>query len=286
MAEEYYQLNHTGEQIDDAVSKIDDLKNHIETNTANIQTNTTDIDTLKRSVEDKGSQISTNTNNIKNCFGEINDIKDKMIRSLLVQINSNSKKIEVLTGSLGKKVEQSDYESVINGLKSQDNQLQNNIEAAKNSWNTQLNLAKNDIESNSGNIDTLFNRVNNINTSTETLTKNVKDLQNAVDSLSQTYNEFIADDFANTKKTAVNALAAVGQLQTIHQTDIEKIQKNISDLSNTYVTKTKFDELSAIINGKDGIADSITNLDSQIAEFQKQIANLQKQIDDLKGSTP
>ena len=36
MEEEYYQLSHTGKEIDNAVSEIDDLKNHIETNTANI----------------------------------------------------------------------------------------------------------------------------------------------------------------------------------------------------------------------------------------------------------
>lgn len=289
MEEEYYQLSHTGKEIDNAVSEIDNLKNHIETNTANIQTNTTDINTLKRSVSNKDSQITSNTDKIKDCFKRIDTIESTTVNSLQAQINNNSTDISGLRDLLDKKVGTETYDKAVKDLKSKDNQLQLNIDAVAKDQTDQLNLVKDRVLSNAGNIKSLSNRVDTINESIGS----IEELTQSVSSLSQTYNEFIAGDFASTKKTANdalatanNALTAVGKLQTTHQTDIEKIQKNISDLSNIYVTKTKFDELSAIINGEDGIADSITNLNNQITELQKQITNLQRQIDELKNSTP
>ena len=287
MEEEYYQLNHTGQQIDDAVSEIDDLKNHIKTNTANIQTNTTDIDTLKRSVSNKDSQITSNTDNIKDCFKRINTIESTTVNNLQAQINNNSTDISGLRNLLNKKVGTETYDKAVKDLKSKDNQLQLNIEAVAQDQTTQLGLVKDRVRSNEENIAALSGRVDNMNESVG----NIEGLTQSISSLSQTYNEFIAGDFANTKKTANDALTAVGQLQATHQTDIEGIQATLNDIPNTYETQENFtsfvndtfNPLSEDIHGDSGI---IANLNNQITELQKQITNLQRQIDELKNSTP
>ena len=287
MEEEYYQLSHTGQQIDDAVSEIDDLKNHIETNTANIQTNTTDIDTLKRSVSNKDSQITSNTDNIKDCFKRINAIENTTVNSLQAQINNNSTDISGLRDLLNKKVGTETYDKAVKDLKSKDNQLQLNIEAVAQDQTTQLGLVKDRVRSNEENITALSGRVDNMNESVG----NIEGLTQSISSLSQTYNEFVAGDFANTKKTANDALTAVGQLQATHQTDIEGIQATLNDIPNTYETQENFtsfvndtfNPLSEDIHGDSGI---IANLNNQITELQKQITNLQRQIDELKNSTP
>ena len=286
MEEEYYQLSHTGQQIDDAVSEIDDLKNHIETNTANIQTNTTDIDTLKRSVSNKDSQITSNTDNIKDCFKRINTIESTTVNSLQAQINNNRTDISGLRDLLNKKVGTETYDKAVKDLKSKDNQLQLNIEAVAQDQTTQLGLVKDRVRSNEENIAALSGRVDNMNESVG----NIEGLTQSISSLSQTYNEFIAGDFANTKKTADDALTAVGQLQATHQTDIEGIQATLNDIPNTYETQENFtsfvndtfNPLSEDIHGDSGI---IANLNNQITELQKQITNLQRQIDELKNST-
>lgn len=290
MAEEYYQLNHTGEQIDDAVSEINNLKNHIETNTANIQTNTTDIDTLKRSVSNKDSQITSNTDNIKDCFKRINTIESTTVNSLQVQINNNSTDISGLKDLLNKKVGTETYDKAVKDLKSKDNQLQLNIEAVAQDQTTQLGLVKDRVRSNEENIAALSGRVDNMNESVG----NIEGLTQSISSLSQTYNEFVTGDFADTKKTANDALAAVGQLQATHQTDIKGIQAILNDIPNTYETQKNFtsfvintfNPLSEEIYGENGVNNQIASLQTQVSEFQKQIASLQKQIDDLKGSTP
>ena len=287
MEEEYYQLSHTGKEIDNAVSVIDDLKNHIETNTANIQTNTTDIDTLKRSVSNKDSQITSNTDNIKDCFKRINTIESTTVNSLQAQINNNSTDISGLRDLLNKKVGTETYDKAVKDLKSKDNQLQLNIEAVAQDQTTQLGLVKDRVRSNEENIAALSGRVDNMNESVG----NIEGLTQSISSLSQTYNEFVAGDFANTKKTANDALAAVGQLQATHQTDIEGIQATLNDIPNTYETQENFtsfvndtfNPLSEDIHGDSGI---IANLNNQITELQKQITNLQRQIDELKNSTP
>ena len=287
MEEEYYQLSHTGEQIDNAVSVIDDLKNHIETNTANIQTNTTDIDTLKRSVSNKDSQITSNTDNIKDCFKRINTIESTTVNSLQAQINNNSTDISGLRDLLNKKVGTETYDKAVKDLKSKDNQLQLNIEAVAQDQTTQLGLVKDRVRSNEENIAALSGRVDNMNESVG----NIEGLTQSISSLSQTYNEFVAGDFANTKKTANDALTAVGQLQATHQADIEGIQTTLNEIPNTYETQENFtsfvndtfNPLSEDIHGDSGI---IANLNNQITELQKQITNLQRQIDELKNSTP
>lgn len=287
MEEEYYQLSHTGKEIDNAISKIDDLKNHIETNTANIQTNTTDIDTLKRSVSNKDSQITSNTDNIKDCLKRINTIESTTVNSLQAQINNNSTDISGLRDLLNKKVGTETYDKAVKDLKSKDNQLQLNIEAVAQDQTTQLGLVKDRVRSNEENIAALSGRVDNMNESVG----NIEGLTQSISSLSQTYNEFIAGDFANTKKTANDALTAVGQLQATHQTDIEGIQATLNDIPNTYETQENFtsfvndtfNPLSEDIHGDSGI---IANLNNQITELQKQITNLQRQIDELKNSTP
>ena len=287
MEEEYYQLSHTGEQIDNAVSVIDDLKNHIETNTANIQTNTTDIDTLKRSVSNKDSQITSNTDNINDCFKRINTIESTTVNSLQAQINNNSTDISGLRDLLNKKVGTETYDKAVKDLKSKDNQLQLNIEAVAQDQTTQLGLVKDRVRSNEENIAALSGRVDNMNESVG----NIEGLTQSISSLSQTYNEFVAGDFANTKKTANDALTAVGQLQATHQADIEGIQTTLNEIPNTYETQENFtsfvndtfNPLSEDIHGDSGI---ITNLNNQITELQKQITNLQRQIDELKNSTP
>ena len=287
MEEEYYQLSHTGKEIDNAVSVIDDLKNHIETNTANIQTNTTDIDTLKRSVSNKDSQITSNTDNIKDCLKRINTIESTTVNSLQAQINNNSTDISGLRDLLNKKVGTETYDKAVKDLKSKDNQLQLNIEAVAQDQTTQLGLVKDRVRSNEENIAALSGRVDNMNESVG----NIEGLTQSISSLSQTYNEFVAGDFANTKKTANDALAAVGQLQATHQTDIEGIQATLNDIPNTYETQENFtsfvndtfNPLSEDIHGDSGI---IANLNNQITELQKQITNLQRQIDELKNSTP
>lgn len=290
MEEEYYQLSHTGQQIDDAVSEIDDLKNHIETNTVNIQTNTTDIDTLKRSVSNKDSQITSNTDNIKDCLKRINTIESTTVNSLQAQINNNSTDISGLRDLLNKKVGTETYDKAVKDLKSKDNQLQLNIEAVAQDQTTQLGLVKDRVRSNEENIAALSGRVDNMNESVG----NIEGLTQSISSLSQTYNEFIAGDFANTKKIANDALTTVGQLQATqatHQTDIEGIQATLNDIPNTYETQENFtsfvndtfNPLSEDIHGDSGI---IANLNNQITELQKQITNLQRQIDELKNSTP
>ena len=287
MEEEYYQLSHTGKEIDNAVSVIDDLKNHIETNTANIETNTTDIDTLKRSVSNKDSQITSNTDNIKDCFKRINAIESTTVNSLQAQINNNSTDISGLRDLLNKKVGTETYNKAVKDLKSKDNQLQLNIEAVAQDQTTQLGLVKDRVRSNEENIVALSGRVDNMNESVG----NIEGLTQSISSLSQTYNEFVAGDFANTKKTANDALTAVGQLQATHQTDIEGIQAILNDIPNTYETQENFtsfvndtfNPLSEDIHGDSGI---IANLNNQITELQKQITNLQRQIDELKNSTP
>lgn len=287
MEEEYYQLSHTGKEIDNAVSEINDLKNHIETNTANIQTNTTDIDTLKRSVSNKDSQITSNTDNIKDCFKRINTIESTTVNSLQAQINNNNTDISGLRDLLNKKVGTETYDKAVEDLKSKDNQLQFNIEAVAQDQTTQLGLVKDQVRSNEENIAALSGRVDNMNESVG----NIEGLAQSISSLSQTYNEFIAGDFANTKKTANDALTAVGQLQATHQTDIEGIQVTLNDIPNTYETQENFtsfvndtfNPLSEDIHGDSGI---IANLNNQITELQKQITNLQRQIDELKSSTP
>lgn len=290
MEEEYYQLSHTGKEINNAISEIDDLKNHIETNTANIQTNTTDIDTLKRSVSNKDSQITSNTDNIKDCFKRINTIESTTVNSLQAQINNNSTDISGLRDLLNKKVGTETYDKAVKDLKSKDNQLQLNIEAVAQDQTTQLGLVKDRVRSNEENITALSRRVDNINESVG----NIEELTQSISSLSQTYNEFVAGDFADTKKTAKDALAAVGWLQATHQTDIEGIQATLNDIPNTYETQENFtsfvtntfNPLSEEIYGENGVNSQIASLQTQISELQKQIANLQKQIDDLKGSTP
>lgn len=287
MEEEYYQLSHTGKEIDNAISKIDDLKNHIETNTANIQTNTTDIDTLKRSVSNKDSQIASNTDNIKDCLKRINTIESITVNSLQAQINNNNTDISGLRDLLNKKVGTETYDKAVKDLKSKDNQLQLNIEAVAQDQTTQLGLVKDRVRSNEENIAALSGRVDNMNESVG----NIEGLTQSISSLSQTYNEFVAGDFANTKKTANDALTAVGQLQATHQTDIEGIQATLNDIPNTYETQENFtsfvndtfNPLSEDIHGDSGI---IANLNNQITELQKQITNLQRQIDELKNSTP
>lgn len=283
MEEEYYQLSHTGQQIDDAVSEIDDLKNHIETNTANIQTNTTDIDTLKRSVSNKDSQITSNTDNIKDCFKRINTIESTTVNSLQAQINNNSTDISGLRDLLNKKVGTETYDKAVKDLKSKDNQLQLNIDVVAKDQTNQLNL----INSNGRNIASLSERVDTINESVG----NIEGLSESISNLSQTYNEFITGDFTNTKKTANDALTTVGQLQATHQADIEGIQTTLNEIPNTYETQENFtsfvndtfNPLSEDIHGDSGI---IANLNNQITELQKQITNLQRQIDELKNSTP
>lgn len=290
MEEEYYQLSHTGKEIDNAISEIDDLKNHIETNTANIQTNTTDIDTLKRSVSNKDSQITSNTDNIKDCFKRINTIESTTVNSLQAQINNNSTDISGLRDLLNKKVGTETYDKAVKDLKSKDNQLQLNIEAVAQDQTTQLGLVKDRVRSNEENIAALSGRVDNMNESVG----NIEGLTQSISSLSQTYNEFVTGDFADTKKTANDALAAVGQLQATHQTDIEGIQATLNDIPNTYETQENFtsfvintfNPLSEEIYGENGVNNQIASLQTQVSEFQKQIASLQKQIDDLKGSTP
>ena len=290
MEEEYYQLSHTGQQIDDAVSEIDDLKNHIETNTANIQTNTTDIDILKRSVSNKDSQITSNTDNIKDCFKRINTIESTTVNSLQAQINNNGTDISGLRDLLNKKVGTETYDKAVKDLKSKDNQLQLNIEAVAQDQTTQLGLVKDRVRSNEENIAALSGRVDNMNESVG----NIEGLTQSISSLSQTYNEFIAGDFANTKKTADDALTAVGQLQATHQTDIEGIQATLNDIPNTYETQENFtsfvndtfNPLSEEIYGENGVNSQIASLQIQISELQKQITNLQRQIDELKNSTP
>ncbi len=283
MEEEYYQLSHTGKEIDNAVSEIDDLKNHIETNTANIQTNTTDIDTLKRSVSNKDSQITSNTDNIKDCFKRINTIESATVNNLQAQINNNGTDISGLRDLLNKKVGTETYDKAVKDLKSKDDQLQLNIDAVAKDQTNQLNL----INSNGRNIASLSERVDTINESVG----NIEGLSESISNLSQTYNEFITGDFTNTKKTANDALTTVGQLQATHQADIEGIQTTLNEIPNTYETQENFtsfvndtfNPLSEDIHGDSGI---IANLNNQITELQKQIANLQKQIDDLKSSTP
>ena len=62
------------------------------------------------------------------------------------------------------------------------------------------------MRSNEENIAALSGRVDNMNESVG----NIEGLTQSISSLSQTYNEFVAGDFANTKKTANDALTAVG----------------------------------------------------------------------------
>ena len=289
MEEEYYQLSHTGKEIDNAISKIDDLKNHIETNTANIQTNTTDINTLKKSVSNKDSQITSNTDKIKDCFKRINTIESTTVNSLQAQINNNSTDISGLRDLLNKKVGTETYDKTIKDLKSKDNQLQLNIEAVAQDQTTQLGLVKDRVRSNEENIAALSGRVDNMNESVG----NIEGLTQSISSLSQTYNEFVAGDFADTKKTANDALATVGQLQATHQTDIEGIQATLNGIPNTYETQENFtsfvtntfNPLSEEIYGENGVNSQIASLQTQVSEFQKQIASLQAQIDDLKNST-
>lgn len=286
MAEEYYQLNHTGKQIDDAVSEINNLKNHVETNTANIQTNVTNIDTLKKNVSNKDSQITSNTDNIKDCFKRINTIESTTVNSLQAQINNNSTDISGLRDLLNKKVGTETYDKAVKDLKSKDDQLQFNIDAVAKDQTNQLNL----INSNGRNIASLSERVDTINESVG----NIEGLSESISNLSQTYNEFITGDFTNTKKTANDALTTVGQLQATHQADIEGIQTTLNEIPNTYETQENFtsfvtntfNPLSEEIYGENGVNSQIASLQTQISEFQKQIASLQKQIDDLKGSTP
>lgn len=289
MEEEYYQLSHTGKEIDNAISEIDDLKNHIETNTANIQTNTTDINTLKKSVSNKDSQITSNTDKIKDCFKRINTIESTTVNSLQAQINNNSTDISGLRDLLNKKVGTETYDKTIKDLKSKDNQLQLNIEAVAQDQTTQLGLVKDRVRSNEENIAALSGRVDNMNESVG----NIEGLTQSISSLSQTYNEFVAGDFADTKKTANDALATVGQLQATHQTDIEGIQATLNGIPNTYETQENFtsfvtntfNPLSEEIYGENGVNSQIASLQTQVSEFQKQIASLQAQIDDLKNST-
>lgn len=289
MAEEYFQLNHTGQQIDDAVNEINNLKSRVETNTANIQTNTTDIDTLERNIDSKNAQINTNTDNIKDCFKRINTIESATINNLQTQINDHNTDISGLRTSLNNKVEAKDYKTAIDNLKAKDDQLQRNIDRVAQDQTTQLGLVKDRVRSNEENIVALSGRIDNMNESVG----NIEGLTQSISSLSQTYNEFIAGDFANTKKTANDALAAVGQLQATHQTDIEGIQAILSKIPNTYETQENFtsfvtntfNPLSEEIYGESGINSQITNFQTQISGLQKQIDNLQKQINELKGST-
>lgn len=289
MAEEYFQLNHTGQQIDDAISEINNLKSRVETNTTNIQTNTTDIDTLERNIDSKNAQINTNTDNIKDCFKRINTIESVTINNLQTQINDHNTDISGLRTSLNNKVEAKDYKTAIDNLKAKDDQLQRNIDRVAQDQTTQLGLVKDRVRSNEENIVALSGRIDNMNESVG----NIEGLTQSISSLSQTYNEFIAGDFANTKKTANDALAAVGQLQATHQTDIEGIQAILSKIPNTYETQENFtsfvtntfNPLSEEIYGESGINSQITNFQTQISGLQKQIDNLQKQINELKGST-
>lgn len=289
MAEEYFQLNHTGQQIDDAISEINNLKSHIKANADNIQTNTTDIDTLERNIDSKDKQISTNTDKINGCLTKINAIESAAIPKLQNQINDHNIDISGLKISLNNKVEAKDYKTAIDNLKAKDDQLQRNIDRVAQDQTTQLGLVKDRVRSNEENIVALSGRIDNMNESVG----NIEGLTQSISSLSQTYNEFIAGDFAKTKKTANDALAAVGQLQTTYQADIEGIQATLSKIPNTYETQENFtsfvtntfNPLSEEIHGESGINSQITNLQTQISKLQGQVASLQKQIDELKSST-
>lgn len=282
MTNEYFQLNHTGQQIDDAIDKIDGLEESINTNTKNIGTNTTDITTLKGSISNRDSQIQTNSDNITTCLTRITAIETSTVAGLQSQIKIHSENISDLRGLINNKVEQGIYDKAIEDLKSQDNQLQSNIEATKDSWDIQLNLVKNDIKSNKDNIDILFNRVNDINTSVG----NIEGLQQSVNSLSQDFGEFRAGDFTNTQTAVNNALTAIGELRETHSNDIQGIQTTLAEIPNTYKTNEDFasfyndtfEPLSEEVYKENGILDEIVSL-------KEQIKSLQQQIDELKSST-
>lgn len=284
MAEEYYQLNHTGQQIDDAISEINNLKSRVETNAVNIQTNTTDIDTLERNVNSKDSQILTNTDHIKECFKKINAIESATINKLQAQIQSNSTDIGGVRELLNKRVETETYDKAVKDLKSQDSKLQNNINAVAEDQTTQLGLVKDRVSNNESNIRSLSSRIDNMNESIG----NIEGLTQSISSLSQTYNEFITGDFANTKKTANDALAVVAT----HQTDIEGIKAILNGIPDVYETQENFtffvtntfNPLSEEIYGENGVNSQIASFQTQISELQNQIVNLQTQIDKLKGS--
>lgn len=284
MAEEYYQLNHTGQQIDDAISEINNLKSRVETNAVNIQTNTTDIDTLERNVNSKDSQILTNTDHIKECFKKINAIESATINKLQAQIQSNSTDIGGVRELLNKRVETETYDKAVKDLKSQDSKLQNNINAVAEDQTTQLGLVKDRVSNNESNIRSLSSRIDNMNESIG----NIEGLTQSISSLSQTYNEFITGDFANTKKTANDALAVVAT----HQTDIKGIKAILNGIPDVYETQENFtffvtntfNPLSEEIYGENGVNSQIASFQTQISELQNQIVNLQTQIDKLKGS--
>lgn len=254
MADEYYQLTHTGEQIDDAIKKIDGLENCIEINTKNIKTNTDDITTLKGSVSSKDSQIQANKDNITTCLSRITTIENTTIKSLQSQINAHDENINNLKGVINNKVEQGIYDKAIEDLKSQNSQLQNNITAVRDDQDTKLGLIRDQVESNETNIQLLSNKIDNINT----LVGNIEGLQQSVSSISQDYEEFKAGDFASTQTTANNALAAT-----------ESLNEEFTSFYND-----TFGPLSQEVHGDNGILNEIKTLKSQIAELQRKIDEL------------
>lgn len=291
MAEEYYQLSHTGEQIDNAIKKLDDLDNVINKNN-DIIINTiynNKIQPLETRMDNFETKIKTDTVSISKYNKDITAINGRI--NVLGQENNDRKDdIEQLTTFLSEKVESKDYQKDVSELKRKDqaleNQIENRISELKQNLNNTITGNTTRSVQNETDIKAIKNQIEKMG--------NIQELRNSLSSLSQTYNEFIANDFTNTKKTANDALAAVGQLQATHQTDIEGIQATLNDIPNTYETQENFtsfvtntfNPLSEEIYGENGVNSQIASLQTQISELQKQIANLQKQIDDLKGSTP
>lgn len=282
MANEYFQLTHTGEQIDDAINKVKTLENNVSTNSSNIQTNTTTIDTLRKSVDSKNSQIQKNSDDIIECFKRVSAIETTTIGNLEAQIDNQNKDISTIRDQLNNKVEQSAYDATIKLLKEQDEILSNRIDSERENQDTVVGLIRERVGNNETNINSLSTRIDNINDSVG----NIEGLTQSIGSLSQTYNEFIAGDFADTQTTANNALSIATNLQTTHQTDIENLQTQFDNIPNIYQTQENFESflngsfepLSEEIYKENGILD-------EIAALKEQINNLQKQIDELTSLT-
>lgn len=265
MADEYYQLTHTGEQIDDAINKIETLDDIIDKNNSTI-TDTiynNKIKPLETTVQDFEGKIKTNTDNIGDYQRVIAGINAE-ITTLNNENNEREKEIIGIQGLLGNKVESEDYTADVKGLKDEDNRLNNKIEAVDKDLQLKITPIDNRSATNQNDISELKKQIKEIN---------VNDINNSINSISQDLAIFKADTSSTLEELSQKDEGLENTCSSLNG-EIEDIQKTLEAVPNTYTTQNEFDSFSEGIYGNNGI----------IANLQAQITALKKQIDELTSS--
>lgn len=232
MAEEYFQLNHTGQQIDDAVNEINNLDNIIKKNNTTVMDAiyNNKIHPLEMTVQGFDDKIEANTVNKENYNRDMTGISGRI--TFLEQENDVRKDdINQLIKSLGAKAEKSDISTQIKALEGKDISLENQIEKL----NSSVKINNNSIVENRGRLDILEKSDTSIKTQIKTINTNITGLDAKVSSLSSSLNDKISESKAeeivkNYTDPQINNLQA--QIDTLSN-QITKLQEQIDKLTNS-----------------------------------------------------